>query len=48
MTTRANPYLIENKRSFEMIQELKSEVLGFEEFLKNYQSHEMVIASYEK
>ena len=35
---KENPYLIENKKPFETVQELKNEVPSFEEFMKNYES----------
>jgi len=47
---KLNPYLIENKKPFEtvqeLVQELKNEVPSFEEFMKNYEEDEGVIDSY--
>nr|CAG8439355.1 2929_t:CDS:2 [Entrophospora candida] len=43
---KQNPYLIENKKPFETVQELKNEVPSFEEFMKTYESDEGIINSY--
>lgn len=41
---RNNPYLVENKKPIELVQELKDEykVPSYEEFMKNYESSEEV------
>jgi hypothetical protein len=38
--TSQNPYLIENKKPVETVQELKNEVPFFEEFLSTYEYDE--------
>ncbi len=43
---KLNPYLVENKKPFETVAELKNEVPSFEEFMKTYESDEKVIDSY--
>jgi hypothetical protein len=43
---KQNPYLIENKKPFELVQELKNEVPSFEEFMKTYEVDEGIIDSY--
>ncbi|CAG8708017.1 28136_t:CDS:2 [Racocetra persica] len=46
---KLNPYLTENKKPIELVQELKNEykVPSFEEFAKDYESDEVINGSYE-
>lgn len=44
--TQKNPYLIESKKPVEIVQELKSEIPSFEEFMNNYESDENIANSY--
>lgn len=44
--TQKNLYLMENKKPVELVQELKSEIPTYEEFIRNYESDDLVSVSY--